>query len=113
MNQPWFDPNHWAWLPGSLLGCFGALWGTLGGVLAPQGKARPLVLGLGVLLGGLSVLLLGTAMTALWAGQPYGVWYGLGLPGLIGTLVLCPLIPLVRKRYREAEERWIQAEDFR
>src|SRR5262249_35423983 len=113
MNEPWFDPNRWAWLPGTLLGCLGGLWGALAGTLAPQGKARHLVLGFGLLLWGLSVVLLVTGLVALCTGQPYGVWYGLGLGGLIGAVALGPALPLVRKRYREAEERRIQAEDFR
>ncbi len=113
MNDPWFDPIRWAWLPGTLLGCLGGLWGALVGTLAPQGKARNLVLGSGMLLWGLSAISLAAGLTALCTGQPYGVWYGLGLAGLLGTLVLGPLLPLVRHHYREAEERRIQAEDFR
>lgn len=113
MNDPWFDPNRWAWLPGTLLGCLGGLWGSLAGVLAPQGKARRVVIGFGELLLWLSAALLAAGLIALFAGQPYGVWYGLGLAGLVGTLALGPVLPLVRKRYREAEERRMQAEDFR
>lgn len=113
MNDPWFDPNYWAWLPGTLLGCLGGLWGALAGTFAPQGKGRPLILGLGWLFVAVSLILLAAGMTALATGQPDGVWYGLGLPGVVGTLCLGPLLPLVRKRYREAEERRMQAEDFR
>ena len=105
MAEPWFDGNQWAWLPGTLLGVFGGLWGALLGGLAPRGKARPLVLGLGWLFVGVSLVLLAAGLTALVSGQPYGVWYGLGLAGLMGTLVIAPLIPVARKRYREAEER--------
>jgi hypothetical protein len=111
MNDPWFDPNRWAWLPGTLLGVLGGLWGGLAGTLAPQGKARRLVLGSGELLQWLSVILLGAGLIALFTGQPYGIWYGLGLAGLIGTVVLGPALPQIRKRYREAEERRMQAED--
>jgi hypothetical protein len=57
------------------------------------------------LLFGFSLVLLGGGLAALVSGQPYGVWYGLGMGGLIGTLVLGPILPVVRKRYREAEER--------
>ncbi len=105
MSEPWFDASHLAWLPGTLLGVFGGLWGALVGVLAPQGKGRPFVLGFGWLLFGASLLLLAAGLTALVSGQPYGVWYGLGLGGLIGAVVLGPILPVVRKRYREAEER--------
>lgn len=104
MVEPWFDANEWAWLPGTLLGVFIGLWGSIAGALAPQGKARPMVLGLGWLLFGMSLVLLATGVAALVNGQPYGVWYGLGLGGLIGTVVLGPIFPIVKKRYREAEE---------
>lgn len=113
MNDPWFDPNRWAWLPGTLLGVVGGLWGSLAGIFAPQGKARSLVLGFGGLLETLSIGLLAAGVLALLIGQPYGVWYGLGLAGLIGSLVIPPNLFMVRKRYREAEERRMQAEDFR
>ncbi len=105
MVEPWFDANSWAWLPGTLLGVSIGLWGSLAGVLAPQGKARVIVLGLGWWLFGVSLVLLGAGLIALVNGQPYGVWYGLGMGGLIGTVVLGPILPVVRKRYREAEER--------
>jgi hypothetical protein len=108
MVEPWFDEIHWAWLPGTLLGVFGGLWGSLVGVLAPQGKARPQVVGFGWFLLGLSLILLAAGMTALVSGQPYGVWYGLGLPGLLGLVVIAPLLPVANKRYREAEERRIR-----
>jgi hypothetical protein len=45
-------------------------------------------------------------------GQPYGVWYGLGLPGLIGPLVLGPLWFIMRVRYREAETQRLAAKDL-
>jgi hypothetical protein len=64
-----------------------------------------LVLGLGWLLLGVSLVLLAVGLTALVSGQPYDVWYGLGLPGLIGAIVIAPLFPVINKRYREAEER--------
>jgi hypothetical protein len=105
MIEPWFDANQWAWLPGTLLGVFGGLWGSLLGILAPQGKGRPLVLGLGWLFLGLSLLLLAAGLTALVSGQPYGVWYGLGLTGLVGTVVFAPLLSGAKKRYQEAEQR--------
>jgi hypothetical protein len=46
-------------------------------------------------------------------GQPYGVWHSVGFPGLLGIFILCPIFLLIRKRYHEAEERRIQAEDCR
>jgi hypothetical protein len=45
-------------------------------------------------------------------GQPYGVWYGLLLPGVIGLIVLGSLSPVAVTAYRQAELRKIQARDL-
>ena len=50
---------------------------------------------------------------ALLAGQPYGIWYGPLLCGTIYTTVVGGLIPAVRLRYRQAEERRLEAEALR
>src|SRR4051794_31913308 len=82
MNEPWFDPIYYAWIPGTLLGTLGGIWGSLIGTLAPRGKGKVAVLtSLGILLAA-SVACLGLGIMALVAGQPYGVWYGLLLPGI-------------------------------
>jgi hypothetical protein len=112
MSEPWYDANYWGWIPGTVFGCLGGLWGALGGTLAPLGKARPLVMGLGWLLLLGSAGLLAAGVAALCDGQPYGIWYGLGLPGLIGVVVIGALFPMARLRYRQAEERRMQAEDL-
>ena len=112
MSDLWFDPARWSWLPGTVVGCSCGVWGAVAGTLAPRGKARTLVLGLGSLLFGLSVVLLAAGLTALAMGQPYGVWYGLGLGGLVGTFVIPPVLPIIRQRYREGEERRMQAADL-
>jgi len=80
MNEPWFDPIYYAWIPGTLLGTLGGIWGSLIGTLAPRGKGKVAVLtSLGILLAA-SVAFLALGIMALVAGQPYGVWYGLLLP---------------------------------
>ncbi len=109
---PWFNPNAWAWLPGTLFGCLGGLWGACAGMLAPQGKARGFVVGFAALLLAMSVIFLTAAVVALCEGQPYGIWYGLGLPGLLGLVVLGPNLPTVFLRYRQAEERRMAAQDL-
>ena len=108
----WFDAASYAWIPGTALGCLAGLWGALGGVLAPAGKAKLLVVGLGGTLIAASLALLVTGVVALVAGQPYGVWYGFGLAGLIGTIVVPCLMPVILVRYRQAELRRIEAEDL-
>ena len=110
--QAGFDPNMFAWLPGTAFGCLGGLWGSLAGVLAPKGRARGLVLGFGWGLLVLGVLLLVAAVVAWALGQPYGVWYGLGLPGVIVPIVLGVNLPMVRAAYRRAEERKLSAGDL-
>lgn len=113
MTTPWFDPNAWAWLPGTLFGCLAGLWGALAGTLAPKGKARGLVVGCGWLLIAASVVFLVVAVVAYLGGQPYGIWFGLGLPGMQGVILLPALFPLVFLRYRQAEERRMTAQDLR
>jgi hypothetical protein len=112
MNEPWFNAAYYSWIPGTLLGCLGGLWGALVGTLAPRGKAKALVLGFGGFLLLAAVFLLAAGVVALVNGQPYGVWYGLGLAGLVGTGVMGPLMPTAVRVYRQAEERRMQAQDF-
>lgn len=117
MSEPWFNvATFGAWYGGLVGGIGGSLCGVLGGLagmLAPQGKGRAFILGGMAFFAcfGVANLLLG--LVALLAGQPYGIWYGPLLCGLIFTVVVGSLIPVVRKRYREAEERRIQAEALR
>jgi hypothetical protein len=112
MNEPWYDANLFAWIPGTLFGVFGGLWGTLLGVLGSQGKAKGLVVGLfwvGLAVAG-ALLVIGIA--ALVMGQPYGIWYGLGLPGLLGCILFPTLYPVMKRTYQLAEARRIQAKDL-
>ncbi|MBI4189940.1 MAG: hypothetical protein HY525_05315 [Betaproteobacteria bacterium] len=112
MAEPWFDPNLYAWIPGTLLGVAGGLMGGLAGTLVPRGKAKTLVLGMfwSYIVG--SALLLAVAVVAYVQGQPYGIWYGLGLPGVIGVLVVGGLLPVIERGYRDAEIRRIGAHDL-
>ena len=101
-----------AWLPGTLLGCIGGTLGGLAGWLAPQGKCKGLILGsLWTVLIACGVMLV-LGVIAFATGQPYGVWYGLGLAGLIGVLVLGINLPVLIRRYRQAEARRMQAQDL-
>ena len=112
MTEPWFNPNLFSFIPGTLLGIAGGTLGALAGALAPRGKARALVVGAFVAAIVVSLGLFVAALVALVAGQPYGVWYGLGLPGLLGVVVLGALLPVVLARYRDAETRRIGAADL-
>lgn len=112
MAEPWFDPNLYAWIPGTLLGVLGGLWGSLLGVLGPRGKAKGLVLGSLVFLLGCSSALFVLGVVALLGKQPYGVWYGLLLAGVIGLFVLGPLSFVAVMTYRQAENRKMRAADL-
>jgi hypothetical protein len=111
MNEPWFDPSY-GWLPGTLLGCLAGLVGGLAGWLAPQGRAKPLILGSFGLLLGASVVMLMAGAVGYVSGQPYEVWYGLGLAGSIGVLVLGLNAPQLLRFYRQAEARRLEAQDL-
>ena len=112
MNEPWFDANLYAWIPGTSVGIMGGILGSLVGTLAPRGRARSLVLGLHILMISVSAILLIAGVIAFLQGQPYGIWYGLGLPGVVGSIALGALFPVVLKRYREAEARRLMAHDL-
>jgi hypothetical protein len=104
--------NAYAWIPGVLLGVAGGIEGTLAGLCAPRGEWRTLVMGVHYGLLPSCAFLLVVGVVALTTGQPYGIWYGLGFPGLLGPVILSPLTWLVRKRYIEAELHKSTAEDL-
>ena len=112
MNSAWFDPNLWAWLPGTLFGCLGGLWGALAGVLAPGGKARGFVIGTGMGLIAASAVMLVVGAVGLAMKQPFWVWFAFVLPGLQGVFLLGFLLPMVARRYGEAEQGKIAARDL-
>lgn len=112
MAEPWFDPNLYSWIPATALGTLAGVWGALTGFLAPRGRGKPLIYGLGMTLLGTAVLFLIAGCVALVSGQPYGIWYGLGLAGFIGVIVLGVNLPMVRIAYRRAEERRMAASDL-
>jgi MFS family permease len=112
VTEPWFDPNRYAWVFGTALGILGGTLGALAGSLAPRGKAKTLVMGLFVAGLVACALMLAASVLALLEEQPYGVWYGLGLPGALGLIVLGGLLPVVQRRYREAEQRRLTANDL-
>jgi hypothetical protein len=112
MMQPWFDPNHYAWVPGAAYGIAAGLMGGLVGLLAPRGRARNFILRAWFGLWAAAVILLVTGFVALAQGQPWGIWYGLLLPGAIGTLVVGANSLLVVKTYRQVEERRLAAKDL-
>lgn len=112
MTEPWFDPNHYAWIPGVAYGVVAGLMGGLVGWLVPRGRARGFILGAWFAVWAAAVVLLFAGIVALGNGQPWGVWYSLLLPGAIGTLVVGANSLVIVKRYREVEERRLAAKDL-
>lgn len=110
--QPWFDVNHFAWIPGTAYGVVAAVLAVLVGWLVPRGKARALVLSAWFTLWVAAMVLLVIGLIALRIGQPWGVWYALLLPGAIGTAVVGANSLVIMRRYREVEERRLAAKDL-
>ncbi len=112
--EPWFVN---AGLVGGLIGCgvgvLGAVYGTAVGMLAPRGKYRPFVFAMHWAALALGGVLLVAGVTAVITGQPYGVWYSLLLPGLLLTVLMGTMTPVLKLRYRQAEHRRLEAEEFR
>ena len=117
MAEPWFDPNTFGvWLGGlggGVGGTLCGLWGAACGMLAPRGIGRTWILGFGWLMVAVGVGCLGFGLYALAMGQPWNIWLWPCHIGLIVSGVVGGLIPVIRKRYAEAESRRLQAEEFR
>jgi len=112
MIEPWFDPIRYAWIPGTAYGVAAGLMGGLVAWLVPRGRARSVILRAWFTVWAVAVALLILGIVALAGGQPWGVWYGLLLPGAIGTLVVGANSLVILKRYREVEERRVAAKDL-
>jgi len=117
MPEPWFEPNHFgAWYGALVGGVGGGLGGTLGalaGMLVPRGIGRPWILGTMYVLVAAGVAQLLFGIYAWICGQPWGIWYGPVLGGIIFTAVIGGLVPVARHGYRLAEERRLEAEGLR
>src|SRR2546422_2570437 len=112
MMEQWFDPNQYAWIPGTAYGVIAGVMGVLVGWLAPQGRARNFILRAWFTVWAAAVALLVIGLVALAQGQPWGVWYGLVLPGAIGTLVVGANSLVILKKHREVEGRRLAAKDL-
>lgn len=112
MTEPWFDPNQFAWIPGTAYGLTAAVMGGLVAWLVPRGRARRFILNAWLALWIAALVLLGIGFVALSGGQPWGVWYGLLLPGAIGTLVVGANWFVILNGYRQVERRRLAAKDL-
>jgi|SRR5580658_3057939 uncharacterized membrane protein len=112
MAQPWFDQQLYSWIPGATYGVVAGIVGGLVGWLAPRGRARSFVLRAWVGLWLAGVILLAVGLVALFQGQPFGIWYGFLLTGVIGTLVVGANYFTVKITYRRVEERKLAIRDL-
>lgn len=115
--DPWFT-EQMAGAVGGIGGgaigvLFGGVGGTLGGMLAPRGACKRLVLGYFIGWGAIGVALLVTGVVALALSQPYHVYFPFLMMGVLVTVLSAGLTPVLNKRYREAEERRLDAEQLR
>ena len=113
MNEPWISNMEMVGgILGSIGGILGGVVGTLASVFIPKGKAKKLVLGVDIFAFILSGILLAVGIIAYLSGQPYNIWYGFGLCGLIGTPLYGMLFFVFRMEYRKAELRKSMSEDL-
>ncbi|HIF98079.1 MAG TPA: hypothetical protein EYQ54_13820 [Myxococcales bacterium] len=113
---PWFSARTGNLVGGWGGGILGIVCGTLGaacGALAPSGTGRTFVLCSMTVIASLGVCVLIAGLSALTLGQPRAVWYPLILLGALPAIVVGLGIPVIRKRYAEAELRRIDAEALR
>ena len=93
MDTSWFDPSL-IWLPGIVPGILIGLWGGACGIFIPLYRNKRRGVGLKALRAGYpgvivySVVCLGIGIIVFINKQPYGIWYGLFLPGINGILCL-------------------------
>lgn len=98
---------------GGFFGLFGSVIGPVMGICAPKGKAKGFVLGSLIVAAVIGAAFLIAGIVALATGQPYHVWYPLVLIGGVGSVVPSVLLPIARLRYRQAEQRRIDASAIR
>lgn len=113
MMQPWFDGNSFGlWyggLGGGLLGSLATGLGSVTAVLARKGKGQRFILSAFTFMKWVGVAHLVIGFYAVYQRQPFGIWYPLVLIGFLFTLLFSLLRPVVRWRYKEAEQRQMSA----
>ena len=115
--QQWFDANT-AGIVGAVMGTvlgggFGGFGGGVGGTLAAMGKAKTFVIGVFYTAISISLIILFVGLYALLNGQPWHVWFVFILPGTLMSLLMGLLLPVIQKRYCQAEQRKLDAEAIR
>ena len=110
VSGQWWTETQAGWLGG----CLGVLFGVLGGLIgvaSAWAKSRALTLslcGIGLAIGGVSLI---AGIAALSAGQPWHVYYGLLLTGVVVPAVLGSIYPKIRRQLQDDELRRMTAVD--
>jgi uncharacterized membrane protein len=112
MTQAWFDAAAYAWIPGTAYGVLTAAAGAVVALLAARGRARRFVFGTWTALWFAALALLIVGEYARQRGQPWGIWYGFLLPGVIGVSVVGANFLTLLKWYRGVEQRRLAARDL-
>ena len=112
MPDPWFNPILYSWIPGTVYGTLVGVTGGLAGTCAQKGKAKNLIMGLVYFFLITAIIFLITGVAAYLMEQPYGIWYGFLLPGIIGVAVIPAMLITVRKQYQIVENRKLEAQDL-
>lgn len=115
--QPWFD-GQTAGMIGAIMGAglgggLGGIGGGVGGPLAAMGKAKALVVGTFYAAIIIAVLIAGVGIYALIDGQPWHVWFVFLLPGVLTGAIMGGLLPVIKSRYAQAEQRKLDADAIR
>jgi len=111
MNTTWFDPQY-AWLPGTLLGVLGGMYGGLVGTLMSRSRIERRSIGMVTIrtaywiLLSCSAVMLVSGILALNAGQPYGIWYGLGFAGFLGVVIFGAQSFVIFRIPKQMEQGW-------
>lgn len=114
--NPWWSSETAVWFGIIGGGVGGPLIGSLGaamGILAPRGKCKGFIVGTQSAFAGIGALLLLGGIVAVIAGQPYHVYYPALITGFVAAAVMGGLLPVTLARYRQAEKRKLDAEEFR
>ncbi len=106
----WWSERMAGLLGGGAGGTLG-ICGAIIGVLAGLGRARRFVMALCFAFIGLGAVALAVGLVAVAQRQPYHVYYPLLLLGGLSVLILGFNLPSLRRRYEQAELRQMTAQD--
>ena len=115
--DPWWTEQG-AGIAGAIIGgvggsVIGGIGGGVGGPLAAAGKARAFVVGFFWAAIACGIALVAAGIAALSMGQPMHVWMVLLAPGALFAGLMGGLLPVIKQRYRQHEQRRLAAEEFR